>query len=179
MPEESFTVDIKVNPFLKEYVQYKYGSDTIKLGRSDILASRIKYLLRTTPDNYKPVVNREQYIRIELHNFQLNNHEQKRINVRYRNYLNEDSQKKICYELTMEFRHVFHNYVLAFLRGGIINRHYFQQKDAIEDFCQTFQLRLSAINYDMLKKSWDRSRQKQIYLNTIKLKNVVTLASVF
>lgn len=168
MANDVFTADVKLTPILKEYIVTKYGSDTIKLKRNDPLLIKIKYLLSNNPSDYRPVSNRSNYIKIEVQNFQLAY--RKQIEQEYHNYLSPENQQIICIEINSEFKETFHNYVLAFLRGGIINRHFHQQKEAIEDFCQTYQLKLTKINYDMLKKSWDRSYQKKKYLNLLKIR---------
>lgn len=146
---------IKVHPVVREFYVSTTGSDTIDLAGNDNMAFRIKTILQLTPKNYKYVPFKSpETITLLLPNFRIGD---KRVNQFFRNHLDDRRQYFVSKELYSNFKSKFHNYVLAYMRGGGK-----QQKLAIEDFCDIYNLSLSSINFDMLKKSWDRSEEKKI-----------------
>lgn len=155
--EDIATVDVKVTPILKEFIQSIFKSDTIRVSKNDLMSQKIKYLLQLPPKDYKPSMNLCDTIKIELINFEIC---RTHYRIECRNHLDTRGQKIIFDELNKTFKDVFHNYVLAYVRGTQLKAG--SQKKGIEDFCDVYNLSMDHINYEMLKKSWDRSKQKQL-----------------
>lgn len=155
--EDITTVDVKVTPILKEFIQSVFKSDTIRVGKNDLMCQKIKYLLKLPPKDYKPERNMSERIKIELINFEIC---RTHYRIECRNFLDTRGQKIIFDELNKSFKEVFHNYVLAYVRGN--SGRPGSQKKGIEDFCEVYNLSMDHINYEMLKKSWDRSKQKEL-----------------
>jgi hypothetical protein len=149
------TVDVSVTPILKEFYISTYGSDTIPVTQKDIISVKIKYLLEIPPVNYKPKREFSETLKIQLLNFRIG---KKHISKDSSNYLSVQAQRILFDELNRGFKDIFHNYVLAYVRGN--NYKDGSQKKGILDFCDTYKLSMNKINYEMLKKSWDRSKQK-------------------
>lgn len=155
-------LSIRVHPIVKEFYVATTGSDTITPKSNSNLYRRILFILQLRPKDYNQTyINRrfkeQDSLTIFIGRFCSS---PQKIDPLYRNYLDDYRQALISKELYESFKCVFHNYVLAYLRGGGK-----QQKLAIYDFCSAYNLSLTNISYEMLKKSWDRSEQKKIFLN--------------
>lgn len=149
MPSE-ITTDIRVTLILKEFVLATNGSDKLYLKSQSCLANNVIDLLQKQPTEFRPLRNRAYYLRLVLPF-----NEKK--DVRTYNYLDERGQYIISQKLNKNFKMCFHNFMLGSVRSGK------RQSDSILDFCATYLLKLDDINYDMLKKSWDRSNEKKIW----------------
>ncbi len=144
-------IEIKSSPILKEWVVSAYGSDTIALGKHDYMTIIIRPFLCLVPNNHqeeKPFYECSVYLDLPW----LNKHG---INVLYRNFLDEIGQKIVEQHLYSLFKEVFYNFVYAGVMSGL------QQKEAINNFCEAYKIELNETKYEMLKKSWDRSKQKK------------------
>lgn len=148
---------LKVHPVVFEYYKSMYGL-VIDLDRNNTLSHRIAYLLTSTrPKDYNVYKLKSfKILQLRLHHFNINN---TRINIQYRNYLDDSSQYQISKELYNRFKDIFHAHVLAYCRAGGM------QSDGIKDFCDAYRIYGDVINFDMLKKSWDRSDEKKILKN--------------
>lgn len=152
--KESITVDVIVSPNLKEFIISRYKGDVITLKRKSYLARLVKSnLVKTSPD-WRPIKN-ENTIKIELFDF-------KGKNIRVYNHLNAQGQAIIEQYLRSIFETIFFNYVLGY--GNARNWAIGSQKEAIEDFCLTYDLPMVKMNYDALIKAWNRSDQKKSIL---------------
>jgi hypothetical protein len=114
------------------------------------------------PEDYKfKKVNHENKVTIQLISFAIGNNsisEYKQIN-EYRNFLTPFSERLVERELNRMFKETFHNFVSGYVSST--NNSIGSQKEGIELFCKVYRLGLNEINYEMLKKSWDRSEQKK------------------
>lgn len=160
-------IEVSVSPIIKEWIVATYGSDVIKCEQDDFLSNKIKYLLDTTPENYKPAhIPYENRITIILSSFGIGSATKqtiKRINKNYRFYLSDKKQGVVERVFNREFKACFHCFVLGYVAST--NNHIGSQEEGIESFCNVFGLTLNKINYEMLKKSWDRSTYKQKIIN--------------
>lgn len=153
---------IKVHPVVKEFIVSIAGSDTIEPKGDSLFARRIHFVLQLQPMEYSEKhpfrrLKDDSSITILLPRCQMG---REKVNVLYRNHLDDRRQYLISRELYAGFKNIFHTYMLAYMKGGGET-----QKEGIESFCETYNLSMKKINYDMLKKSWDRSQEKQIYNN--------------
>lgn len=170
-------VDVKVHPTVREFIICtNNGSDTLIPNKGDWLWLLLKQHLCLSDGNYEPITEEEQknYIKIQLldaHNSIIYNStmsdsgKEKRgmhLNILFRNYLSEKGQNIIANHLRKQFKACFHNFMHGAVTAGM------QHKDAIDQFCVTYNLSLNEITEDMLKKSWQRSGQKNSFLNKIK-----------
>jgi hypothetical protein len=157
--EMRIPIQVKVHPVVREFIVSTTGSHVIEPIPNSNFFFRIKTILQLNPKEYKnyPLKN-ESTITIIVTNFHLGRDNY--IYGEHRNHLDDRRQYFLSKELYDGFKSIFHNYVLAYLRGGGK-----QQKQAIEDFCLVYNISLENINYEMLKKSWDRSEQKKMLKN--------------
>lgn len=153
------TIDIEVNPIIKEWIVSTYGSETIQCQQDDFISNKLKYLLTTTPPDYKPKhVESDKRISISLINLTI---KKKRLG-EYKYYLSVSSEKILEREFARQFKGAFHNFVSGYIVST--SNSIGSQKEGIETFCSVYGLSMNRINYEMLKKSWDRSREKKILL---------------
>lgn len=158
--EMRIPLQIKVHPVVREFIVSTTGSDVIEPIPVSNFCHRVKTILQLTPKDYKKYpLKRAGTITILVSNFRIGD---KRIQELSRNHLDDRRQYHLSKELYDGFKSIFHNYVLAYMRGGGK-----QQKMAIEDFCTVYNISLDKINYEMLKKSWDRSEQKKVIKNLL------------
>lgn len=156
-------INLKVSPILREFIIAWYGTDTIKAGKKSSLSKKIKYHLELPPADYH-FSQPDCFIRIELVNYfwELNS-KRKCTHTDFRNYLSEYSITIINDDLQEWFKNIFRNFVAGFLVAHKMKTG--SQKKAFYAFCDMYNLTMDNINYEMLKKDWDRSKQKSILWN--------------
>lgn len=155
-----FTIDVKVTKIVREFLIAKYGSDTIQLYRDDYFTQKIKHILESKSKDYIPIKDDERYnyIRLQIHDFRMSLGQKSLSYTHEENaYLSEYLQMALSKEFTKYFKEVFHSYVLAYCiaRGGKEG----SGRDAIYSFCDIYCLPMNSIDYDMLRKSWSRSKE--------------------
>jgi len=160
-----FTVDIRVSPILKEFIEAKWGSDTITLGKDDYFTQKIKHILQRFPEDYVPVKpsERESYIRMEVKRVEFVRVGSKSLfeKLAQSAYLDSYLQEQMAKELDKYFKEIFHAYVLAFCSARSFADNC--QRDGILDFCDVYNLKMNKVNFEMLKKSWYRSNEYQLF----------------
>jgi len=140
-------VDIQVSPLVYHFYHSKSGCNKIKLQYNDPLSLILYSMLETVPATFRHE-RFENTIRIELI-YKRNQ------NIQYINYLPPRKQEVISKHLYANIKHLFHNYVLAFVSAGG------SQHEAIIDFCTYYNIPLEDVKYETLKKSWNRSEEKR------------------
>jgi hypothetical protein len=148
-----------VQEHIYEFLTSEYNSPDgiIEIGHQDKFFEDIKFILQLNPRKVPPV-NKDQYPRritllIPLFKIDKNT----RINVLYRNYLPPNMQNLVRRHFVRLFKLRAHSFILGCCRMGS------KQSDAIRDFFTVFNINENAINYEMVKKSWDRSSEKFLY----------------
>ncbi len=160
-----FTLDVKVSAILKEFIVSNWGSDTVALNKDDYFTQKIKHILQRLPETYAPIhpSERDEYIRLQVKQVAWSRRDTTSLFTKFPEnaYLDDYLQQQIAKELNKYFKEIFHAYVLAFCsaRRFVDN----SQRDAIYDFCDVYNLKMNRVNFDMLKKSWNRSGQYQIF----------------
>jgi len=154
------TVKIKVHPIVYDFYFAQYG-EIFDIKDDSVLAMIIPHVLSLKPKEYEPVkLTNYKPLNIIIHDFRFGSAEDvvttKRIHVEGRRYVSDRNQYYISRFLDNVVKNIFHNYMMAYMRSNPTA----QQKDAILDFCLVYSIEENKINYDMLKKSWDRSGQK-------------------
>ncbi|HUW07831.1 MAG TPA: hypothetical protein VMW01_16415 [Williamwhitmania sp.] len=156
-----FTISVAVKPVLKEFIECVHGSSTIVLKEDDLLSQKVKYILQRMPSDFIPVNHDPCSIKIEIGDvFMFKTRSGGCLfhaDPQYRSFLNARLQHILAKELNKGFKEIMHNYVLAYARAGR------EQNEGIEDFCSVYNLTMNAITFDMLKKSWQRSDQYQMF----------------
>jgi len=152
---EGIIISVKVTPIIREFIICTNGSDLVICKDNSFIGEKIKYLLKLPPKNYKPDRVLSNKIRFQLQNIRIMS---KRIFTEYRNYLDTSGNRIIFNELNSAFKAIFHNYVAGYIIPKEICLG--SQKEAIMDFCDMYKLTCDNINYEMLKKSWDRSEER-------------------
>jgi hypothetical protein len=160
-----FTVRVKVTSIVQQFVIALYGSTTIECGHNDLMTQKIKHIVSLLPQGYKLPKETEDahYVDIEVKTSQFGRCKGNGYKAVYRNrpecrtYIVDALQRELSVELKSLFKSMFHNYVFAYVRGQkfIIG----SQKEAILDFCDVYHININKIDYDALKKSWQRSFQ--------------------
>jgi hypothetical protein len=144
---------LKVHPYLWEFYRGYYGSEIIDVKDNPLLSLRIKSILQTRAEShYRRKWSDFRIIVLNLPYFQVGN---KRINVACRKHLDDHRQFLISQELYQDFKNMFLNFVLGYVKNGGL------QADAIRDFCDFYNFEMNQVKTESLKKMWDRSALKQ------------------
>jgi len=162
---EKFSLKLNVHPVVYEFFTFRFHTDVIEISPNDTFSIRVKTILQLQPKTYEagsPKIPLQYYKTLTLLLPRAFDVAGKRIATEYRNNLDNRRQFLLSRELHRLFKDIFHKYVLAYCRGKKLAPGC--QKEAIEDFCFIHNLKLNKINYEMLKKSWYRSDEKQ-FLN--------------
>lgn len=170
-------VSIKVHPTIREFIIDTNGSDVIIPNKNDLLWKYIKANLTTYNEKEKQKLSAEEekdciYIALlELRGDESFSMDKGYIfmNQMYRCFITEKGQKQIAKELRIRFKQTFHTFVL----GALLGNPNLQQKEAFLLFMQKFNLTENKINYEMLKKSWDRSLEKKMIHNRKRFCNII------
>lgn len=160
---QTHTILLKVHPALYDFYYFTYKSDTIILSANTTFYQKIIATLDLKPARYDRFKMKEfKILRIVLPaGTDFGN---KRINT-FNKGISDRHQELISRELYYLFKDIFHNYVLAYCRA--LKNTNGCQKDGIYDFCESYEIKDGRLNYEMLKKSWDRSPQKKMLKEVI------------
>lgn len=167
---ERMKVAVKVHPIIREYVlDANNGSDTITPKKDDLIWGIIRQELETASfsEVHKPDP-KSHYIYIELLNChghgQYNRHAGRIIytDTLFRWNLSANGQNRVNNILRKNFKTVMHTFIM----GQLTANPEMQQREAMEEFCYTFNLTMQNITPDMIKKSWDRSDHKKKLFDT-------------
>lgn len=152
------TILLKVHPALFAFYFCVYKTDTICLTANTTFYQKIISALEVSPSRYEKYKMKDfKILKIMLPaGTDFGN---KRINTLNKG-VSDRHQEIISRELYYLFKDIFHNYVLAYCRA--LENQPGCQKKGILDFCDSYQIEEHRINYEMLKKSWDRSPQKKM-----------------
>ncbi len=152
---------LDVPPHLHEFLiaEYQSQGDFIEIKQQDQLFESLKYILNLNYDKV-PAAPYPNYRRISLLVpwFRIDN---KRINPLFRNYLSPSQQHKVRRELNRLFKIRAHTFILGMCMAGQ------RQSDAIRSFFTLYNIPENHINYEMIKKSWDRSHEKFTLYKTL------------
>lgn len=157
------TILLKVHPSVYDFYRCVYKSDTIHLSSNSIFYEKIIGTLDVAPVKYRnSKVKKQKTLKLVLPaEVRRGNKHPKTTNKE----ISDRHQEMISRELYYLFKDIFHNYVLGYCtsqRGANGC-----QKKGILDFCFSYKIDDDTMNYEMLKKSWDRSEQKKMLLETV------------
>lgn len=144
---------LKVHPYLWEFYRGYYGSEVINVKENPLLSIRIKTILQTKAEAHQRRKWSDfRIIVLNLPYFQIGN---KRIKITSRKHLDDHRQFLISQELYQDFKNMFLNFVLGYVKNGGT------QADAIRDFCAFYKFEMNQVKMQSLKKMWDRSDIKK------------------
>jgi len=152
-------IPVRVHPIIREFLIDTTKTDVITPVKGDIYWGSIQNELELPPIDYKDPIDIQNFIFIELPNC----HGHKATMFRW--YLSQKAQNKINSILKANFKNSYH----CFMQGAILGNPDLQQKEAMELFCDFYNLSMDKVTPDMLKKSWMRSPHKE-KINTNKFK---------
>ena len=155
-------VAVRVHPALREdLVCIHNGSDTIYPDRGSRLWGLVSMHLSVQPAVH--VSEDPDTCRIHIAIF--NSHAQtwcmdkkKPIyqDTLFRNHLTAKGQRAIARHLMDDFKQTFR----AYMNGAISNNEQLSITEAIDEFCNDYQITSEQLTYDMLRKDWYRYRMK-------------------
>lgn len=145
-----------VNNHIYDFLMTEYASTdgVIEIEQKDKFLEDLKYILQIKPF-YIPPVDKSKFprrITILVPFFQIN--KKTRLNIMYRNYLPPNMQNIVRAHFNKLFKMRAHSFILGSCRQGS------KQSDAIRDFLRLFNIDYDYNTYEMVKKSWDRSKEK-------------------
>ncbi|HLP03837.1 MAG TPA: hypothetical protein VK152_00270 [Paludibacter sp.] len=160
---ERMKVPVRVSPIIREFLIDTTGTDTIIPKQKDLIWTIIKQHLETAPDDYRDPIDLDNYIYIELLDcsahpvFSLQRNDMLYVKTLFRWHLSQKGQNKINSILRANFKNAMHSFIM----GAISCNPSLKQKEAMEEFCTTYNLSIQKLTPDMIKKSWDRSEHKK------------------
>lgn len=172
---ERMRVSVRVHPIIREFLIDTIGSDTITPKKGDLIWAILKQNLETAPENFREPIDIDNHIYIELldchscSTYSVKSSVFLHINTMFRWHLSEKGQNRINSILRANFKTTMH----CFIQGAISCNPELQQREAMEEFCNTYNLTMNKITPDMIKKSWDRSDHKRKLVDTrVKLNSI-------
>jgi hypothetical protein len=145
------TTYIHLKPALQEFVVCAFLAGGRKVSAADTFGKLIRPWLTTPPDGYNPVTPAGP----DVFEFQLPNYEDK--NTEYNFYIPPKAQKYIASmlnEMFLSLMFIHFDKMLTRMKNE-------QIKDAIYDYCYSYNISMEHIQYDTLKKAYYRYRQKK------------------
>lgn len=157
------TVRVKVTRIVQEFVISLYGGKTILCEQNDTIANKIKGIVARSPKGYELPIETESdhYVDFEVKNIAIGRLKKSNYRAVIRkdaisnNYISDVLQHELNKDLKSLFKDIFTAYVFAFVRGRKFKKG--SQKEAILDFCDVYCITCQKLEFDSLKKTWQRS----------------------
>jgi hypothetical protein len=164
MPSQ-LSINIKVPLYLKEYYE-QYCNSIIFLEKKSQLLQLITSLLECNPVNTKASkFNEKNMVKIILPYLS-----HRGINIEYQNYINPNKHQYIINELDNIFKNRLHNFILGYIHGAK-NRYPYNDygllTEGLKTFCEISNINFKHINFDSLKKSFQRSSEYKFFLKKV------------
>ncbi|MDR0754179.1 MAG: hypothetical protein LBF04_02200 [Prevotellaceae bacterium] len=140
---------IHLKPSLQEFVVCAFLSGTRNVTAADTFGKLIKPWLAIPPKDYNPKIPVDK----NIFEFELPNYEDK--NTLYNFYISQKGEKYIATILN----EMFLKQMFIHLDKTLKNTH--KIKDAIFDYCYSYNISFDNINYESLKKSYYRYRKNK------------------
>lgn len=169
--KKNITVSLKVHPIVYDFYYAQYG-DSFELKADSVLSIILPHVLSLKPRDYCPQYKTQNYkpLKVVIRDMMIGSASDvvQFIHAQDRHYISDRNQYYISRFLDNIVKNIFHNYMIAYMRAAPQGT---QQKQGIVDFCQVYRIQNSRLNYEMLKKSWDRSGEKKEWQRMEKEKN--------
>jgi hypothetical protein len=145
------TTYIHLKPALQEFVVCAFLHGSRQVSAADTFGKLIKPWLTIPPTGYNPIMPDGQ----DVFEFQLPNYEDKYTASNF--YIPPKAQKYIATMLN----EIFLNLMFVHLDTILPRMEREQIKEAIYDYCYSYNISMEHIQYDTLKKAYYRHRQKK------------------
>lgn len=159
--KKNIEVLLHVHPIVYDFYTAQYG-ESFEMKADSVLSIILPHVLSLKPKDYCPQYKTQNYkpLKVIIRDMRLGSSDDdvKYINAPGQHYLSDRNQYYISRFLDNIVKNIFHNYMIAYMRAAPQGT---QQKQGIVDFCQVYRIQNSRFNYEMLKKSWDRSGEKK------------------
>jgi hypothetical protein len=159
------TTYIHLKPALQEFVVCAFLNGTRRVNAADTFGKLIKPWLTTPPDGYNPITP----VGADIFEFQLPNYNDKYTACNF--YIPPKAQKYIATILN----EMFLNLMFIHLDNILPRMEREQIKDAIYDYCYSYNLSMEHIQYDTLKKAYYRHRKKKTQKKSSRFVPVLSL----
>jgi len=158
------TVEIRIKPYLKEFLIAFYGGHhPVEASKKNVIGTYLEPLLERPPEKLPGKNKDDTYITIlipEYHGRRPDSY----------NYISEHNQKVFNNMVHAFFKELMLKYVDDRMRLG------FTKKDSIYQFCHNYKIPFDKVNYEMLKKKYDRHKKSVANLKKNYGKNVDKLS---
>lgn len=160
--KDNMIIDVRVNSAVREFIISTKGSDIIVPEKRDWIWLLLKQKLIPAPIGATQDIPEEELIRVSLLDasgskvYAQDVDRTIYMNTLFRFWLDKKGQYSIARHLNTQFKECFHN----FMAGAIFTNPAIKQKDAVDDFCECYNISYDKITFDMLFKSWQRSSQR-------------------
>lgn len=138
-----------MKPFIREFIINGFLNGTSKASSDDALGITIKPWLIKPPSNIVRVYNQND---INNFTFELPFYHDKNVSSNW--YVSPNGQAYIESIFDIMMKRNMYSYI-----DNLVERHNFQIKDCIIDWCYAFNVTFEYINYEALKKSYYRYRK--------------------
>jgi len=156
MKNAGITIQVKVDPIVREFIYAKLnGAAVVRLPQGDILYKMIHDWLQKPNRKHRRKIKPDNLITIYVPTTPTKN-------IYKSHHLTEFRQKLINDYIYQSLKTEFYKHVLDKISEG------YRQRKAIYSFMELYHITDANINYEMLKKSWDRSVEKQKYMKNVK-----------
>jgi hypothetical protein len=159
------TAYIHLKPALQEFVVCAYLNGTRKVNAADAFGKLIKPWLSIPPEGYDPITPAGP----DVFEFELPNYNDK--NTAHNFYIAPKAQKYIATMLN----EMFLTQMFIHLDKILSRMEREQIKDAIYDYCYSYNITMEHIQYDALKKAYYRYRQKKTQKKSSRFVPVLSL----
>ena len=159
------TAYIHLKPALQEFVVCAFLHGTRRVSATDTFGKLIKPWLTTPPDEYNPITPAGP----DIFEFELPNYNDKYTASNF--YIAPKAQKYIATML----HEMFLNLMFIHLDKILPRMEREQIKDAIYDYCYTYNISMEHVQYDTLKKAYYRYRKKKTQKNSSRFVPVLSL----
>jgi len=144
------SVAVKLKPYLQDFIRGFLNDDAVTASTRNFIGKFLKIFLQYSPKEFIPSLHHtDEYLVIELKYFSDSS-----LDIRGNVYMSEQNQKAFETLLDDFFKNLFYQYM------SDKTRYNEEIKKCILDFCDFYNITYSGINYETLKKSYYRFREK-------------------
>jgi hypothetical protein len=155
MRNAGITIKVQVDPIVKEWIVAKNNNfPVIKFAQGDILHKMIHEWLQKANRKSRRKLQPDQYITIYIPTCNYKN-------VYKSHHLSVSRENMVNDYLYQAFKKEFYKHMIDKIEEG------YTQTDALYDYMDFICIKEGKINFQMLKKSWDRSEEKRFYYNNV------------
>jgi len=156
MKQAGITIQIEVDPTVRQWIiSHNNNLPVVKFKNGDILYQMIHDWLQKANRKCRRIIPPDKCLTVYIPTSPYKN-------VYKTHHLSVSRQKLINSYLYQSFKAEFHKHVINKIEEG------YQQREAILDYIDFYHLDETIFQFEMLKKSWDRSDEKYFYYQNAK-----------